>query len=401
MFISELLNRFEVNRIFGLEFKERQRGIIKSSMLEPKSEEQMENAKDENVPDQLRAEINASRERLRLNKPLVYDKLMQYLEKEKKGIEPALSLLDWAYGFECNFRCPHCCADTFRKRKIKNHLSFPEIKNMSEQIDQLGIFIINLIGGEPLAWKNLDEIISAIDPKKFHISLTTNGWLLDREKAFELAKLGVDKIGVSIDSGLEAEHDLFRNKQGSYKKAVAALDNAKQAGIRTMISTVVTHQNIRSDGFKRLIDISLEKEVTLDLQCATVAGGWRGNHNVLINAEDAAYLESLRERYPLLRRDVWSVPGSAGGCPAVTRSMYIIPTGDVLPCLFIHVSFGNIKEEPLQGIVEKMLCVKEFTDFSGICLAGEDMTFIDKYLSKTYVTDDLPISYKNVFTVKS
>ena len=359
----------------------------------------MRSDKDNKVPDQLKAEMNASRERLRRKKPLVYDKLMQYLEKEKQGIEPALSLLDWAYGFECNFRCPHCCADTFRNKKIKANLSVPEIRNMSEQIDQLGIFIINLIGGEPLVWKNLDEIIAALDPQKFHISLTTNGWLLDSEKAFELAKLGVDKVGISIDSGIEAEHDLFRNQKGSYEKTVAAVDNAKRAGIRTMISTVVTHQNIRTDGFKRLIDLSLEKDVTLDLQCATVSGGWRGNHEVLINAEDAAYLEDLRKKYPLLRRDVWSVPGSAGGCPAVTRSMYIIPTGDVLPCLFIHVSFGNIKEELLDVIIDRMLKVKDFTDFSGICLAGEDMTFINKYLSKTYVTDDLPISYKTVFTV--
>ncbi len=354
--------------------------------------------KENKVPDQLKKEINASRERLRRKKPLVFNKLMQYLEKEKQSIEPALSLLDWAYGFECNFRCPHCCADTFRNRKLKTNLSIPEIRNMSEQIDKLGIFIINLIGGEPLVWKNLDEIIAALDAQKFHISLTTNGWLLDQKKAFELAELGVDKVGISIDSGIEAEHDLFRNQKGSYEKTVAAVNNAKRAGIRTMISTVVTHQNIRADGFKRLIDLSLEKDVTLDLQCATVSGGWRGNHDVLIKAEDAAYLEELREKYPLLRRDVWSVPGSVGGCPAVTRSMYIIPTGDVLPCLFVHVSFGNIKEESLEIILERMLKVKEFTTFSDICLAGEDMTFIDKYLSKTYVTDDLPINYKSVFT---
>jgi MoaA/NifB/PqqE/SkfB family radical SAM enzyme len=221
--------------------------------------------------------------------------------------------------------------------------------------------------------------------------------MLTREKAEYLAKVGIDKVGISIDSGFEYEHDRFRGKRGSYRRAIEALKNAKTAGLRTMISAVVTHQNIRSEGFQRLLDLSAEFDVNLDLQCGTVSGGWRGNVDVLIDEKDAEYLESLRAKYPLLRRDVWSVPGSIGGCPAGTRSIYIIPSGDVLPCLFIHVSFGNVSEEPLSVIQKRMLKVKEFREFSTLCFAGEDRGFINNYLSKTFNSKRLPLDYRDVF----
>lgn len=352
----------------------------------------------QNPPQGLVKEMQASRERLRQIKPKVYAKLLSYLEKESTGKIKAFSLLDWAYSFQCNFKCPHCCAEAFRE---KNQLQVPpsleQVRHIADQAHALGIFIINFIGGEPLAWPHLSEIIQTIDPTRFHISLTTNGWCLDKAMADRLAKAGVDKIGVSLDSAVAEEHDGFRRMPGSFVRALAGIKFAKEAGIRTMISTVVTHQNIRSPNFARLLALSTELGVNLDLQCATVAGGWRGNYDALIDTEDAAYLTSLREKYHLLRRDVWDVPGSKGGCPAATRSVYIIPSGDVLPCLFMHITFGNIFKDDLEQIVDRMLQVKELRENSNLCLAGEDLEFIRNHLSKTFDAPVLPIDYRQVF----
>lgn len=352
------------------------------------------------VPKELVKDMRESRERLRLKKPKVYSKLMNYLQAEKEGQQTAMSLLDWAYGFECNFHCPHCCADVFRSVPNQKHLTFDEIKHMADQADNLSIFIINMIGGEPLVWNEFDEILRAVDSSRFYISVTTNGWMLTPEKAEYLAKVGVDKVGISIDSGFEYEHDRFRRKPGSYKKAIEAVINARTVGLRTMISALVLTkvfvQKV-SKGYSIYQQGLTRFSVSLDLQCATVSGGWRGNFDVLIDEKDAEYLESLRAKYPLLRRDVWSVPGSIGGCPAATRSIYIIPSGDVLPCLFIHISFGNVLEEPLSVIQKRMLQVKEFREFSTLCFAGEDRFFINRYLSKTFYSKKLPLNYRSVF----
>jgi uncharacterized radical SAM superfamily Fe-S cluster-containing enzyme len=121
------------------------------------------------VPIELVRDIHESRERLRLKKPKVYSKLIDYLQAEEEGQESVISLLDWAYGFECNFHCAHCCADVFRKMPGQERLGFDEIRHMADEADNLGIFIINMIGGEPLVWKEFDDIIRAVDPNRVHI----------------------------------------------------------------------------------------------------------------------------------------------------------------------------------------------------------------------------------------
>lgn len=349
------------------------------------------------VPQELVDNVQQSRDRLRIKKPKVYAKLLKYLESEKNEEEFTLSLLDFAYDFGCNFRCSHCCAEAFNGTSSNRIMTLDEVKRVADQADDVGIFIINLIGGEPLIWKELPMVIQTIDPDRFHISMTTNGWLLTEKVTKQLVDLGVDKVGISIDSGFAEEHDAFRSKKGSFEKALEGAKFAVKAGLRTLISTVVTHQNIHSEGFIKLFEITKELNIGLDLQCATVSGGWQGRLDVLLDQKDAEFLETLRLQHPLLRRDVWTTPGSKGGCPAVTRSAYIIPSGDVLPCLFIHISLGNVFKEPLRDILKRGVKVDELREYSKLCLAGEDLNFINKYLSRTFNAKSLPLTFDEGF----
>lgn len=349
------------------------------------------------VPDGLQEEINKARMQLREKKPAVYDKLMIFLKKESAGEQKCLYLLDWAFSYECNFSCPHCCAKSFHGSCGNLSFTPEQIRHIADQADGLGVFIINFIGGEPLVWKNLPEIVEALDPARFHLSITTNGWHLTPEMAAQLKRLRIDKVGVSIDSGIAGEHDAFREKPDSFARAVAAVRNAKDAGLRVQISTVATHENIHKEGFHVLLELAKSLDVGLDIQCATVSGGWRGALDVLIDDKDARFLERLRTEHPLLRRDVWPTPGSPGGCPAVKRSLYLIPTGDVLPCLFIHCSLGNVYEQSLSELQDRGLGVRELQEFSGLCLAGEDREFINKYLVQTFDAKRLPVPFAESF----
>jgi len=67
-----------------------------------------------------------------------------------------------------------------------------------------------LIGGEPLVWPDFEKSVSAIDPSCFHISITTNGWMLAQERAKHLAELGIDKVGIS--------DEYFKGKRPVLKK---------------------------------------------------------------------------------------------------------------------------------------------------------------------------------------
>ena len=85
------------------------------------------------------------------------------------------------------------------------------------------------------------------------------------------------------------------------------------------------------------------------------------------------------------------------GCGAIKESIYISPYGDVLPCPFIHISIGNVLDEPLEKIRERGLGLKYFNHFHEKCLTSEDPEFINKYLSRTFGKENLPLSFDEGF----
>jgi radical SAM protein with 4Fe4S-binding SPASM domain len=66
---------------------------------------------------------------------------------------------------------------------------------------------------------------------------------LTAERARDLAAAGLYSVSVSID-GLAATHDLVRATRGSFDAALAALANARAAGMRISCNTVVHQLNV-------------------------------------------------------------------------------------------------------------------------------------------------------------
>ena len=118
---------------------------------------------------------------------------------------------------------------------------------------------------------------------------------------------------------------------------------------------------------------------------------------MLIDKEDAAYLRDLKEKHDCLHRDLYPIFDFEWGCRTVNGLIYITEGGDVLPCPFIHVSLGNIIDEPLSTILERGWRVTKFRDYSSHCLAGEDREFIENYMSKA-IGRTGPVPFNEAFT---
>ena len=352
----------------------------------------MPGKRDDYVSSALTKKMIQNREKMKRERPKAYEKLMNYLKLGNVPENPYLARLDWAINYDCNLKCQHCFAGAFEGKISDYKMTMDDIRKVAGQADEAGVFMINLIGGEPLVWPDLRDIIETLDPKRFKISITTNGWNLTKERAKELAGMGVDRVCVSVDSFFADEHDNFRGVAGSHARATAAVLNSLAAGIVTQVATCVTHQNLRSEGITKLLEWTDKLGVYMDLPAAAPCGKWLGKTDMLITEEDAKYIRDLRKKYPLVRRDIFPSPGLQGGCFAVKQTLYIIPTGDVLPCLFIHISLGNALKEHLRDIRARGLKIKRFRDFSEKCLAAEDHDFISKYLLCTFNAKVLPVS---------
>jgi len=314
-----------------------------------------------------------------LNKPKVLKKMIKYKNKIKNG-EYGLQLLELNYNNDCNFDCDHCFSRDIDSGKRK--LTVEDVKSLADQAHDLGVWQWHLQGGEPMAWRDLEDVVAAIGPDRFHIFITSNGWFITEEKAKRLAEIGVDKVSVSIDSFIPEQHDEFRHKEGAYDRAMQALFHVRDAGMQANLNTCVTAQNCRSQELLDIINYANKHNFTILFVIATSSGAWAGCKDMLISEDDNKYLEGLKKEFPFIHRDIYPLFDFEWGCRTMNGLVYVTPEGDLLSCPFVHIGIGNILDEPLEDILKRGWRVKYFRDFTDKCLAGENLHFIDNYMSK-------------------
>ena len=338
---------------------------------------------------------SAKRSLLKKQKPYVYEKIMKYDEKIKKG--ESIAILQFQYDYACNFSCQHCDITRLRRKEKSRFFTINDVRELSRQADEMGLAHIVITGGEPLVFPDFDEIVKAIDPQKFYITSDTNGWFLDLAKARHLKSIGLDKIQLSLDSLSASEHDAFRRKPGSHQRALKAIDASLEAGLNIILATVVTKQRVRSEEFIEFLEFAKEKGVGVFVTYAKPVGAWEGNLDVLVTKDDMDYLRALEKKYNVFTHLTPSY-GLNLGCIAVKRMVSITKYGDIMPCPYIHVSLGNFFNEPLKDIIARGMKIKFFGEYVDTCLIAEDRKFISEYESKKIYGKPLPVPYTEVFT---
>ena len=335
----------------------------------------------------------SKRDQLKKEKPRVYEKILKFDEKVKKG--ESIAIVQFKYNYKCNFKCEHCSIKRFQGKKEGERFDLDKVRDLARQADEMGLAQFVITGGEPLVFSDLEDLIMAIDPSKFYIISDSNGWHLDHEKAKRLKEIGLDKIQLSLDSLDAKEHDDFRRAPGSHARAMNAIDACLDAGLNIILSTVVTKQRVRSDEFIEYLEFAKSKGVGTFVTYAKPVGSWEGNFDVLVDKDDMKYTEELEKKYNVFTHLTPSY-GLDLGCIAVKRMISVTQYGDVLPCPYIHTSIGNVFEEPLKDIVERGLNIKFFGKHVDTCMIAEDRDFINKYATKMY-NRPLPVPYKEVF----
>ena len=102
----------------------------------------------------------------------------------------------------CNFRCQYCMpAEGLAWLDRDEILRFEEIDRLVRLFVALGVTDVRLTGGEPLVRRDFPKLVGMLAPIQGldDLSLTTNGFLLERDAA-ALVAAGIGRVNVSIDS---------------------------------------------------------------------------------------------------------------------------------------------------------------------------------------------------------
>ena len=125
----------------------------------------------------------------------------------------------------CNFRCQYCMpADGLEWLSRDEILSFEEIERLVALLVTMGIEDVRLTGGEPLVRRDfpvLASMLARIEGVR-DLSLTTNGYLLERDAA-ALADAGISRVNVSIDS-LQRDRFFQITRRDALPRVLAGLE---------------------------------------------------------------------------------------------------------------------------------------------------------------------------------
>jgi GTP 3',8-cyclase len=143
----------------------------------------------------------------------------------------------------CNFRCVYCMpkevfGSAYRFMDRKELLSFEEIARVAETFVSLGVEKLRITGGEPLVRRDLERLIELLAPLGADLTLTTNGSLLPA-KAEALAKAGLRRITVSLDSLDDATFQTLNDVDFPAGRVLEGIDAAAAAGLPVKVNCVV------------------------------------------------------------------------------------------------------------------------------------------------------------------
>jgi radical SAM protein with 4Fe4S-binding SPASM domain len=226
---------------------------------------------------------------------------------------------------------------------------------------------MNFVGGEPLMRPDIAEIIGSVDKDMVVTTLFTNGWLLS-DRAKELKKAGLDGIYVSIDAADAASHDAKRGKDGLFEKALEGIAVAKKLGFSVGISCCIDKEAYEDGELDRIIELAKSKQVHEVVVFDLMPAGRCSDRDDL--RTHATWVEDMiahvkkyntDDTYPGILIYAYTTSHRGVGCSGGMSYFYITPYGEICPCDFYHARFGNVRDEPLYKIWDRMSTNVEFS----------------------------------------
>ena len=252
--------------------------------------------------------------------------------------------------YACQCDCVHCGAALSRDPQ-RQELSTHEIKSIIAQCQDIHATSVGFFGGEPLLQPDILELIACARDRGFCTNLDTNGARLTKTLVHELKKAGLHIIGVSIDASDPDRHDALRRKKGIFTKALAGIRHCIAEDIKCYVSTYATHENVANGDIVEIIQLARREKADWIRICAPfVAGKWIACTENRLTPEERSVIERIADEDP-----EYIVLEDHKGCPGIQqRLLYVSAYGDVQPCCYVPVTFGNLREEPLADIVRRI-----------------------------------------------
>jgi len=278
---------------------------------------------------------------------------------------PQIDFVILSLSRRCRYRCEHC----YERHSLAARESVPLSgwQAVVRELQRIGTSVIVFSGGEPLErYADLLALVDRADKDLSDLQINTSGAGLTATRARELRAAGLTTAGVGLDDPCAERNDSLRGFAGAHRIALRALDLFREAGVFTYVNACLSPDLVRSGRLSELLALGRRHSVGIIrlLEPKPVGGYFGASAESLFTPEDrertVAFLRLANSdrrwaRHPLVAYPAHDEAPERLGCyMGGLGHLAVDGRGNVLPCIFAPVSFGNVTREPFAAILARM-----------------------------------------------
>lgn len=300
-----------------------------------------------------------------------YNKIINF-EFDQKDIKHAvengrLLSMEIEFSLICNFRCQYCYVPN--SEELKNELTNDEIRDLILQAKELGARKIIILGGEPMLYPNIFEMMQFIKDNGMAIEMFTNGTNIDKVAAKKLFDYNVTVV-LKLNSFKEDLQDKLAGVKGAYKIIWEAFHNLKDAGYPSKeailgISTVICNENF--DELLKMWQWIRDQKMIPYFEMITPQG--RAKENDMSLEVDSQKVKDLFFKISEIDKkqygQIWDPqpPLVGNKCLRHQFSCVVNSRGFVMPCVGVTIPVGNVRETKLSDILKDSEVIQNLRNY--------------------------------------
>ena len=260
--------------------------------------------------------------------------------------------------YQCQCQCEHCGMSSCNNDQ-NSELNTLQIKEIIREISEIPYFFIKIsfFGGEPMLRNDIFELINYAAGMGLFTDMNSNGICLSLDNVKKLKKSGLHHIYVSMDSADDCKHDAMRQSQGCYQKVINGIKNCVKMKLPCSVSTYVSKESISNGDLVEIIEKSKSLGAVAVRLLYPIFSGKLLNEDSrrLTWTEKDRVFKLLQPGFVYLESPDCCYKKSLKHCAAMQKKFcYISPQGNVQPCSFVPVIYGNLMEKRLQKVLAGM-----------------------------------------------
>ena len=272
----------------------------------------------------------------------------------------------------CGFKCEHC----YQKLDNGDDVQIDILIDTVKKLQNMGVAFFNIEGGEPfLKYERLKAVFEAIDERsEIWVNSTGMGMTIER-----LKELKIEAIMFSLHSGEPAELNKFMGRGDAWSYMEKGVEMCRKAGVSVTFNTCLMKDGFYNGAFEKIMETAKNFNASLvQLIKPKSAGAWLKNSAGFFSEEDMKIAvdkinlynhDKKYKDYPAISAQILEESPDVFGCTAGgTDRFYVNAKGDVQPCEFLNISFGNINQENFDIIYKRM---REVFHTPGDCMLCE------------------------------